>query len=54
MGKMRGVVEVRRDATLDEVREAIAATPGIQRNLDGKTEVKVIYVPNRICNFIVK
>ena len=52
-GKMRGTVEVARDATLDEVRAAVMASP-IAAYIEGKTVVKEIYVPNRICNFIVK
>jgi leucyl-tRNA synthetase len=53
-GKMRGTVDVRRDATLDEVKEAIKGNPVIFGYIDGKTVIKEIYVPNRICNFIVK
>lgn len=53
-GKMRGTVDVPRDATLDQVKEAIKDNKIIYGYLDGKTVVKEIYVPNRICNFIVK
>lgn len=50
MGKMRGKVIVRRDATQDEVVEE-AERLGI---LEGKKVIKTIYVPNKIINFVAK
>ena len=52
-GKMRGIVVVPRDADLDTVRAAVMGG-NLAKFFDGKTVVKEIYVPNRICNFILK
>lgn len=53
-GKMRGTVQVPRDCSLDEVKKAIAGNKVISAYFADKTVVKEIYVPNRICNFILK
>lgn len=52
-GKMRGIVVVPRDCDLDAVRAAVMEGP-LSKFFQDKTVVKEIYVPNRICNFIVK
>ena len=52
-GKMRGIVVVPRDCDLDTVRAAVMEGP-LAKFFQDKTVVKEIYVPNRICNFIVK
>ncbi|NLO64671.1 MAG: leucine--tRNA ligase [Clostridiales bacterium] len=50
MGKVRGRVTVARGASQDEVLNAILGL-GL---LEGKSVVKVIYVPDRIINLVVK
>ncbi|MGA9658188.1 MAG: leucine--tRNA ligase [Asticcacaulis sp.] len=53
-GKKRGEVFVRIGATEDEIRETALADEGVKRHLDGATLVKIIIVPNRILNFVVR
>ncbi|MEO0480115.1 MAG: leucine--tRNA ligase [Planctomycetota bacterium] len=52
LGKVRGTIEVAKDASKDDVlataREAVAS------RLEGKEVVKEIYVPGKIVNFVVK
>ncbi|MBM3317760.1 MAG: leucine--tRNA ligase [Candidatus Eisenbacteria bacterium] len=54
LGKLRGTVRVARDAAQDAVRAAAVADEGVARHLEEKTIVKVIYVPNRLVNFVVR
>ena len=52
-GKVRGVVKVSADASQDDVVETAKQNPEIAKYLSGNI-VKVIYVPKKICNIIVK
>lgn len=52
-GKLRGEVEVPADAEEAEVREAAEANERVRAYLDGKTIRKVIFVRNRLLNFVV-
>jgi leucyl-tRNA synthetase len=52
-GKLRGNVEVARDAAEAEVREQALALPNVARHLEGKTVRKVIVVPGKIVNIVV-
>ncbi len=52
-GKLRGDVEVGADADQQSVEVAAKSDPKISRYLEGKVE-KVIFVPGRIINFLVK
>ena len=54
MGKLRGTVLAARDAGEGEVRAAALANESVARHLEGKHVVKVIHVPNRLVNFVVK
>jgi leucyl-tRNA synthetase len=54
LGKLRGSVRVARDTSAEDVQAAAMADDGVARHLDGKTLVKVIHVPNRLINFVVK
>lgn len=51
-GKLRGTIEVAKDA--DEKSLEAAARPVIAKWLDGKELLKVIYVPNRLINYLIK
>jgi len=51
-GKMRGTVEVSREATQDDVLAAAMTVDAVVRHLDGKPIKKVIYVPGRMLNLI--
>ena len=54
MGKLRGRVKVSVTATPDEMRAAAEKAPDVAKFLEGKTVVKVIAVPKRMVNFVVK
>ncbi len=54
MGKLRGRIRVPVAATPDEMREAAEKSPDVAKFLEGKTVVKVIAVPKRMVNFVVK
>ena len=53
LGKLKGVVKVARTASQEEVTDAIL-NGDLKSYFEGKTVVKVIYVPGKIVNFIVK
>jgi leucyl-tRNA synthetase len=52
-GKMKGVVNVAKDATVDDVIAAILADPSLALHLKDKIIKKSIYVPMKIANFII-
>jgi leucyl-tRNA synthetase len=52
-GKLRGTIDVARDANEDAVREAAFALDTVKRALDGKTPRRVIVVPGRIVNIVL-
>ncbi|MBQ7917404.1 MAG: leucine--tRNA ligase [Clostridia bacterium] len=52
-GKVRGVIKVNADATQEEIVEASKSNEEISKHLAGNI-VKVIYVPKKILNIIVK
>jgi leucyl-tRNA synthetase len=52
-GKLRGTIDVARDANEDAVREVAFALDAVKRALDGKTPRRVIVVPGRIVNIVL-
>ncbi|MBT4491951.1 MAG: leucine--tRNA ligase [Gammaproteobacteria bacterium] len=52
-GKLRGKVEVALDASEDDVVSAARALDNVEKFLVEKTVRKIIYVPNKILNFVV-
>ena len=52
-GKLRGTVDVPRDADRDTAETAALALDGVQRAMDGRPPRKVIVVPNKIVNVVV-
>ncbi|MFA6161529.1 MAG: class I tRNA ligase family protein [Patescibacteria group bacterium] len=52
-GKLRGNVKVAADADETAVRKAAESESNVQKYLEGKNIKKVIYVKNKILNFIV-
>ena len=54
MGKLRGRIRVPVAATPDEMRAVAESSPDVAKYLEGKTVVKVIAVPKRMVNFVVK
>ncbi len=53
LGKLKGRVTISREASQDEAVKAVMASDAAQA-IEGKTVVKIIYVPGKIINFIVK
>ena len=53
LGKLKGVVKVARTASQEEVVNQILSGD-LKAYFEGKQIVKVIYVPAKIVNFIVK
>ncbi len=51
-GKMRGTIEVARDADQATAEEMALALPTVVAALDGNAVKRIIYVPNRIINVI--
>ena len=54
MGKLRGRIKVPATATPDEMRAMAEQSPDVAKFLEGKTVVKVVAVPKRMVNFVVK
>lgn len=53
-GKLRGRFELPKDQTQEVVWEAAKKHPGIQRFTDGQEILKIIFVPNKLLNLVVK
>ena len=53
-GKIRDKVEVPVSITEDEAKKIAAEQPKAQAHLEGREVVKVIYVPGKLVNFVVK
>jgi leucyl-tRNA synthetase len=53
-GRTRGKVHVARGAGEAEVAAAARADDALKRFLDGKAVRKVVYVPNRLINFVLE
>ncbi|MGH7089032.1 MAG: class I tRNA ligase family protein, partial [Stellaceae bacterium] len=51
-GKLRGTVDLPRDAGDGAAKDAALSLPAVQRALDGKAPRKTIVVPNRIVNVV--
>ncbi len=54
LGKLRGRITVPVAATPADMEAAAKANPDVARHLEGKTIVKVIAVPKRMVNFVVR
>jgi leucyl-tRNA synthetase len=53
-GKVRGRVVLAKDASEADARAAALADRGVALSLEGKQIVKLVYVPGRILNLVVK
>ncbi|WP_059359138.1 leucine--tRNA ligase [Parachlamydia acanthamoebae] len=53
-GKLRGRFELPKDQTEEQIVEAAKKDPGIQRHIAGTEIIKVIFVPNKLLNFVVR
>ncbi len=54
LGKLRGRVKIPLDSTPAQMEEAAKACADVAKFLEGKTIVKVIAVPKRMVNFVVR
>lgn len=52
-GKVRGALELNPGVSQEEVERQAREVPNVQRYLEGATVKKVIYVPDRLVNFVV-
>jgi leucyl-tRNA synthetase len=52
-GKLRGTIDLVKDADQEEARAAALTLPGVARAMAGKPPRKVIVIPNRIVNVVV-
>ncbi|MBR6953637.1 MAG: leucine--tRNA ligase [Clostridia bacterium] len=53
-GKVRGRIMIPADLTKETAEQELPANPDVQRITAGKTIVKVIFVPGRLLNIVVK
>ncbi len=53
-GKVRGKIEIPVDIDPEEAKAQAQAEESVQRFMDGKTAIKVIYVPGRLVNIVAK
>ena len=53
-GKLRGRFDLPKDQTEHIVLEAANKEPNIQKHLDGKEVLKIVFVPNKLLNFVIK
>ncbi len=51
-GKLRGTIDLPRDAAQGEVEDAALALPAVARLLDGRAPKRVVVVPNRIVSVV--
>jgi leucyl-tRNA synthetase len=51
-GKVRDRLEIEAGAAEEDVRARALASAAVQRNLDGKTPKKIIYVPNKLVSIV--
>ena len=53
-GKVRGSISVERTASKEDVEKMALAVENVQKHIEGKTIVKIIVVPGKIVNIVVK
>lgn len=53
-GKVRGRIMVSPDMTREQAETELPQRSDVQQIVGGKAIVKVIFVPGRLCNLIVK
>jgi len=51
-GKMRGTLDMPKDAPKEDVEKAALSLDNVKRNLEGKDIKKIIVVPNKIVNIV--
>jgi leucyl-tRNA synthetase len=53
-GKTRAVITVDPDADEDQVRSLAFAEPKVKKFINGKEPARVVYVPGKVLNIVVK
>jgi len=53
-GKLRASIKIKKDEEQETIKEKALNEENVRKNIDGKEIVKVIVVPNRIVNIVVK
>ena len=53
-GKLRGTIDIKPNSPENEVKEAAQKEENVVKYIDGKEIIKIIYVPNRIINIVIK
>ena len=53
-GKLRGTIKVKKDEDKNVLEELAKKEENVKKHLEGKTIIKVITVPNKIVNIVVK
>ena len=53
-GKLRGTIKAKKDMDKSELEELAKSEENVRRHLEGKDIVKMIVIPNRIVNIVVK
>ena len=53
-GKVRTTLMIPKDAKFEDFKEALYDNENVKKFIEGKTVVKEIFVPGKICNIVVK
>ena len=53
-GRVRATIELPVDVSEEDAKEAAMASENVRRHTDGKQVVKIIYVPGRLVNLVVR
>lgn len=53
-GKLRGTINIKPNSLENEIKETAQKEENVAKYIDGKEVIKVIYVPNRIINIVIK
>ncbi|MGL4183501.1 MAG: hypothetical protein ACRCRP_00005, partial [Metamycoplasmataceae bacterium] len=53
-GKLRGTLEVERTVSKDELEKKALEIENVKKFIEGQTVVKIIVVPGKIVNIVVK
>lgn len=53
-GKLRGTIKVKKDSKKEQLEELAKNDPNVSKHLEGKDIIKIIAIPNRIVNIVVK
>ena len=51
---MRGTIKIELNSEQKTVRKAVMADKNLKKFFESKEEIKVIYVPNKLINFVLK